>query len=41
MAAEHLLEQGHRRIAFLGDEEANLFGFDSSARRRLVWTKRL
>jgi LacI family transcriptional regulator len=34
MAAEHLLELGHRRIAFLGDEEANLFGFDSSALRR-------
>jgi DNA-binding LacI/PurR family transcriptional regulator len=34
MAAEHLLALGHRSIAFLGDEEANLFGFDSSARRR-------
>ena len=34
MAAEHLLELGHRRIAFVGDEEENLFGFDSSARRR-------
>jgi LacI family transcriptional regulator len=34
MAAEHLLALGHRRIAFLGDEETNLFGFDSSARRR-------
>jgi LacI family transcriptional regulator len=34
MAAEHLLALGHRRIAFLGDEEANLFGFDSSALRR-------
>jgi LacI family transcriptional regulator len=34
MAAEHLLGLGHTRIAFLGDEEANLFGFDSSARRR-------
>ena len=34
LAAEHLLELGHRRIAFVGDEEANLFGFDSSARRR-------
>jgi LacI family transcriptional regulator, galactose operon repressor len=34
IAAEHLLALGHRRIAFLGDEEANLFGFDSSARRR-------
>jgi LacI family transcriptional regulator len=34
MAAEHLLALGHRRIAFLGDEEENAFGFDSSARRR-------
>ena len=34
MAAEHLIGLGHARIAFLGDEEANLFGFDSSARRR-------
>ena len=34
MAAGHLLALGHRRIAFLGDEEANLFGFDSSAHRR-------
>jgi LacI family transcriptional regulator len=34
MAAEFLLELGHGEIAFLGDEEANLFGFDSSARRR-------
>jgi LacI family transcriptional regulator, galactose operon repressor len=34
MAAEHLLALGHRRIAFLGDEETNLFGFDSSAQRR-------
>jgi DNA-binding LacI/PurR family transcriptional regulator len=34
MAAEHLLALGHTRIAFLGDEEANLFGFDSSAHRR-------
>jgi LacI family transcriptional regulator len=34
MAAAHLLALGHRRIAFLGDEEANLFGFDSSAHRR-------
>ena len=34
MAAEYLLELGHRRIGFLGDEEANLFGFDSSAHRR-------
>jgi LacI family transcriptional regulator len=34
MAAGYLLGLGHRRIAFLGDEEANLFGFDSSAHRR-------
>ena len=34
MAAEHLLALGHRRIAFLGDEEENRFGFDSSALRR-------
>jgi DNA-binding LacI/PurR family transcriptional regulator len=34
MAAEHLLALGHRQIAFLGDEEENLFGFDSSAHRR-------
>ena len=32
--AEHLLGLGHRRIAFVGDEEENPFGFDSSARRR-------
>ena len=34
MAAEHLLALGHRRIAFVGDEEENGFGFDSSAQRR-------
>jgi DNA-binding LacI/PurR family transcriptional regulator len=34
LAAEHLLALGHRDIAFLGDEEKNMFGFDSSARRR-------
>jgi LacI family transcriptional regulator len=34
MATEHLLALGHRRIAFLGDEETNMFGFDSSALRR-------
>jgi LacI family transcriptional regulator len=34
MAARHLLELGHRRIAFVGDVEENRFGFDSSARRR-------
>ena len=34
LAAEHLVALGHHRIAFLGDEEENLFGFDSSAHRR-------
>ena len=31
MATEHLLELGHRRIAFIGDMEENHYGFDSSA----------
>jgi DNA-binding LacI/PurR family transcriptional regulator len=34
LAAEHLLGLGHVRIAFVGDEESNPYGFDSSARRR-------
>jgi len=34
LAAEHLLRLGHRRIAFIGDQEENRFGFDSSAHRR-------
>ena len=34
MAARHLLELGHERIAFVGDVEDNPFGFASSARRR-------
>jgi DNA-binding LacI/PurR family transcriptional regulator len=34
MAAEYLIGLGHRRLAFLGDEEGNEFGFDSSAHRR-------
>jgi DNA-binding LacI/PurR family transcriptional regulator len=34
MAAEHLIALGHERLAFLGDEEGNQFGFDSSAHRR-------
>jgi LacI family transcriptional regulator len=34
MAAEHLLELGHRRIAYVGDDERTPFGFTSSARRR-------
>ena len=34
MAARYLIGLGHRRLAFLGDEEGNEFGFDSSAHRR-------
>jgi LacI family transcriptional regulator, galactose operon repressor len=35
LAAEHLLELGHRRIAFVGDDEGSAWGFRSSARRRV------
>jgi DNA-binding LacI/PurR family transcriptional regulator len=34
LAAEHLLELGHKRIAFVGDDENGAWGFTSSARRR-------
>ena len=33
LATDHLLSLGHRRIAFLGEEPVNPFGFASSARR--------
>ena len=33
MAVRHLLDAGHRRIAFVGDREGNPFGFGSSQRR--------
>ncbi len=33
LAARHLLEAGHRRVAFVGDREENAFGFGSSQRR--------
>jgi DNA-binding LacI/PurR family transcriptional regulator len=33
LAAEHLLERGHHRIAFVGDLAENPFGFASSERR--------
>jgi LacI family transcriptional regulator len=35
IAIEHLVELGHRRIAFVGDDEGSLWGFKSSARRRV------
>ena len=35
LAVEHLLELGHRRIAFVGDDEESPWGFQSSARRRV------
>jgi DNA-binding LacI/PurR family transcriptional regulator len=34
LAAEHLVARGHHRIGFVGDVEANPFGFTSSERRR-------
>jgi LacI family transcriptional regulator len=34
VATRHLLELGHRRIAFVGDPSDNRFGFTSSAHRR-------
>jgi DNA-binding LacI/PurR family transcriptional regulator len=33
LAARHLLDAGHRRIAFIGDEKDEAFGFASSERR--------
>jgi DNA-binding LacI/PurR family transcriptional regulator len=33
LAVHHLLDAGHRRIAFVGDREDNPFGFGSSQRR--------
>jgi LacI family transcriptional regulator len=35
LATQHLLDLGHRRIGFVGDDEHSPFGFTSSARRRL------
>jgi DNA-binding LacI/PurR family transcriptional regulator len=34
LAAQYLLDLGHREIGFVGDEEQNPFGFFASARRR-------
>jgi LacI family transcriptional regulator len=41
LAAEHLLELGHRRVAFIGDFEHNYHGFMSSAMRRSGYEKAL
>jgi DNA-binding LacI/PurR family transcriptional regulator len=35
LATRHLIELGHRRIAFVGDPSANPYGFDSSVDRCL------
>jgi DNA-binding LacI/PurR family transcriptional regulator len=40
-ATEHLLELGHRRIAFVGDFEHNYHGFTSSAMRRAGYEQAL
>lgn len=40
LAAEHLLDKGHRRIGFIGDTR-NPFGFSSSDRRRHGMRRRL
>lgn len=41
MATEHLLELGHRRIAFVGDLEHDIFGFTSSERRHRGYLRAL
>ena len=41
MATNHLLQLGHRRIAFIGEPPQNLFGFVSSARRQEGYTSAL
>jgi DNA-binding LacI/PurR family transcriptional regulator len=41
LAAEHLLQLGHRRIAYIGDFEHNYHGFTSSAMRRIGYEKAL
>lgn len=41
LATGHLLDLGHRRIAFIGDPEHNEFGFTSSHNRRLGYRRAL
>ena len=41
MAARHLLDAGHRRVAFVGDVEDNAFAFASSQRRLLGFRQAL
>ena len=41
LATRHLLELGHRRIAFIGDPEDNEFGFTASHNRRLGYRSAL
>ncbi len=41
LATSHLLQLGHRRIAFVGDPEQNPFGFTASSRRRVGYRKAL
>lgn len=41
MAVRHLLGLGHRRIAFVGDDEASTIGVPASARRRMGYERAL
>jgi DNA-binding LacI/PurR family transcriptional regulator len=41
LATRHLLDLGHRRIAFVGDTETNPFGFTSSADRHKGYAETL
>jgi len=41
LATEHLISLGHERIAFVGDDEHDGYGFTSSARRRTGWSRAL
>jgi DNA-binding LacI/PurR family transcriptional regulator len=41
LAANHLIERGHRRIGFVGDLRSNPFGFTSSERRRAGFRRAL